>query len=195
MATLRVAADMTQQAQKIRTLVWLSRKTDRNVELLYRSGLAMLFVILLLDPSMAQPITNLAGTLLPAYSSIRHLVELEHGHGNEATYSPALTVRCETKDKSCRWLDYWIVFTGTILLESGIDGRTLAWIVPGWWALKLLGIMAFLACIGETDRSHPAGNRTSQAAVGSLFGHWHSAHLLTQTGIAGHPRPSPSCRQ
>ncbi|WRT70123.1 uncharacterized protein IL334_007117 [Kwoniella shivajii] len=125
------------------TLKWISDRVDRPPSVLAEASILFLLSVLLLNPSNISPtLTNALGLLPATCQSLSDLFESEIVSSQKGLgKKKEITFRKEINRK---WLDYWIIYGTTLMVESVLTQEVLLTMIPIWWALKALWIYWFL---------------------------------------------------
>ncbi|ODN73463.1 hypothetical protein L202_07975 [Cryptococcus amylolentus CBS 6039] len=121
-------------------LVTLSHKIDRPPSVLAHSFLLALLSVLLLNPyNLSGIIVNSLAHAGLVWSSYSYLATLsgDVNHKASAMAKPAELWPSSTR----RLMDYWVVYSTSIFLESTLGEDTLVALVPLWWAFKGLAVV------------------------------------------------------
>ncbi|KAK8853305.1 hypothetical protein IAR55_004009 [Kwoniella newhampshirensis] len=135
---LAEAADLIsdESAAQVPPIRILSELLDRPPSVLANSSLLLLLSLIVLNPFDLSPIlTNLIGVLPVSYLTLRHLISSEM----EGRVSGLKGI-----ERSMRWMDYWVVFGTSQVVESWIGEEVMFFLVPFYWGFKTLAIMWFL---------------------------------------------------
>ncbi|WVQ97671.1 hypothetical protein IAU59_004785 [Kwoniella sp. CBS 9459] len=139
-----------ERMSRCKILHWLSDKIDRTPSALANAALFFLLSVLALNPSGLSPVlTNGLGLVSAAYGSFSHLNKGDVGLEPLSLGGKKKDAERQYREKSKRWLDYWLVYATSLVVESVAGEDIVSAAVPLWWATKGLAIIWFL--VGFSD--------------------------------------------
>ncbi|ODN89204.1 hypothetical protein L198_06527 [Cryptococcus wingfieldii CBS 7118] len=171
-------------------LVTVSHKIDRPPSVLAHSLLLALLSVLLLNPyNLSGVIVNSLAHAGLVWSSYSYLATLsgDVNHRASAMAKPAELWPSSTR----RLMDYWVVYSTSIFLESTLGEDTLVALVPLWWAFKGLAVVWVITVSKERkerpkpkplkleQRSTVASTRTPQTSYADQSSSPSTASLST----------------
>ncbi|WVW86280.1 hypothetical protein I302_108322 [Kwoniella bestiolae CBS 10118] len=128
-------------------LRWLSDHLDRPPSVLAKASITFLLAVLLLNPSdLSSSLTNALGLLPPAYKTFQFLLQAEVTSNTPGLKKKETIVRTERLRK---WMDYWVIYGTTCMLENVLGEEVLLAVIPFWWGLKAAWVIWWM--IGLLD--------------------------------------------
>ncbi|OCF37710.1 hypothetical protein I316_00837 [Kwoniella heveanensis BCC8398] len=134
-----------ERMSRCKILHWLSEKIDRTPSALANAALFFLLSVLALNPSGLSPILMNGLGLLPAtYGSFKYLKKGGIGVEPLTPGGKRKDAERQYKETGKRWLDYWLVYSTSLIVESVVGEEIILAVVPFWWAIKGFVIIWFL---------------------------------------------------
>ncbi|WVQ77479.1 hypothetical protein IAR50_007165 [Cryptococcus sp. DSM 104548] len=183
------------------SLATLSNKVDRPPSVLAHSILLAILSVLLLNPyKLSNIIVNSLALLGLVRLTLVYLATLSEDACPKSPPVPKPTKQWSSSTR--RLLDYWVVYSTSIFLESTFEEDTLMALVPLWWAFKGLTVVWFLMGSGERkERPKPeplrlkprptvVQNRTPQTSYADESSVSSAATTAIDSGLFTGPTPS-----
>ncbi|TYJ54052.1 hypothetical protein B9479_005316 [Cryptococcus floricola] len=147
-------------------LVTLSHKIDRPPSVLAHSLLLALLSVLLLNPyNLSGLIVNSLAHAGLVWSSFSYLATVS-GDVNHKASAMAKPAELRPSSTTRRLMDYWVVYSTSIFLESTLGEDTLVALVPLWWAFKGLAVVWVITVSKERkERPKPMPLKLAQRST------------------------------
>ncbi|WVQ66878.1 uncharacterized protein L199_005069 [Kwoniella botswanensis] len=135
-------------------LKYISDHIDRPPSVLAKASLIFGFSVILLNPSdSSSSLTNAFGLIPASYKTLQFLQYTESSSNTPGLKKKENLVRGE---KSKKWLDYWVIYSTTCIVEKAVGEDTVLSLIPLWYALKAGWIVWFLVGLLDDDVGNEA---------------------------------------
>ncbi|WWC68277.1 uncharacterized protein I206_102200 [Kwoniella pini CBS 10737] len=131
-------------------LMYMSERLDRPPSVLAKAAIIFYISVIILNPSNQSLIfVNILGLLPAAYNTLNHLWESDTRPNKPGLKKKENEMRIE---RTRRWLDYWIIFGTSCMIESSLGEESLLSLIPFWYVTKSIWIIWFLITLLNNDR-------------------------------------------
>nr|XP_018260762.1 uncharacterized protein I303_06478 [Kwoniella dejecticola CBS 10117]OBR82920.1 hypothetical protein I303_06478 [Kwoniella dejecticola CBS 10117] len=133
----------------------VSDTLDRPPSVIAKASILFYLSIIALNPSdLSGSLTNALGFIPAAYHTLTDLQE-----GDQPSQKPGLRKKENQlrREKTRRWLDYWVVYCTSCMLGSVLEDDLLLSIMPIWYIVKSVCVIWFL--VGLLDNEEMEGVR------------------------------------
>ncbi|WWC91796.1 uncharacterized protein L201_006743 [Kwoniella dendrophila CBS 6074] len=138
---------MLQKLSRCTLVKSLSDRLDRPPSVLVNASIVFLLSVIILNPyDLSFSISNGFGLIPMGYITIKHMIESENTVNKPGLKKKENSLKTQ---KSKKYLDFWLIYGTSIMLENVISQNNLTTLIPFWFLLKTIWITWFL--IGLLD--------------------------------------------
>ncbi|WWD03760.1 hypothetical protein V865_001816 [Kwoniella europaea PYCC6329] len=130
-------------------LKYISDHVDRPPSVLAKASSIFGLSVILLNPSdSSSSLTNALGLIPASYKTLQFLQYTESSSNTPGLKKKENLVR---REKMKKWLDYWVIYSTTCIVEKLVGEDVILGVIPLWWALKAGWIVWFLVGLLDDD--------------------------------------------